>query len=137
VQNSDWLAKDQITPLFYWAIAADALKKAQGEGRYPWFKNVLDVRQVSADQRSVLENWNNSSVGSNVYAMHKLTPAPVLNTMRTAFMQAVNNPAFLADMDKRQLQAGYQSPQDIEKSIAGVINLSPSGRELLKRMLGA
>jgi hypothetical protein len=52
-------------------------------------------------------------------------------------MQAVNNPAFLADMDKRQLQAGYQSPQDIEKSIAGVINLSPSGRELLKRMLGA
>ncbi|HEV7664070.1 MAG TPA: hypothetical protein VGQ62_11085 [Chloroflexota bacterium] len=137
VQNSDWLAKDQITPLFYWAIAADALKKAQGEGRYPWFKNVLDVRQVSADQRAVLENWNNSSVGSNVYAMHKLTPAPVLNTMRSAFMQAVNNPAFLADMDKRQLQAGYQSPQDIEKSIAGVINLSPSGRELLKRMLGA
>jgi hypothetical protein len=40
-------------------------------------------------------------------------------------------------MDKRQLQAGYQSPQDIETSISGVRNLSPAARELMKHMLGS
>ena len=137
LQNADWLARDQITPLFYWAVSAEALKKAQAEGKYPWFKHVLDVKPVTPDQRAALENWNATSIGSNVYAMHKQTAEALLGTMRAAFMQAVKNPAFLADMDKRQLQAGYQSPQDIETSISGVRNLSPAARELMKHMLGS
>lgn len=135
-QNPDWLEKDIITPLFYWAAPAEQLKKLQAQGKYPWFKSALEVKPITPDQKAVLENWNTSNVGSNIYAMHKQTPAPVIDAMRKALKEAVSNPAFVADMEKRQLQVGYQSPEDIEKTVADLEKFTPGARDLMKRLLG-
>jgi len=134
-QNPDWLEKDMLTPLFYWAAPAEALKKLQAEGKFPWFKSALDVKPITPDQKAVLENWNASNVGSNIYAMHKGTPAPVLETMRKALKDAVTNPEFVAEMEKRQLQVGYQSPDDINKTVADLEKFTPGARDLMKRLL--
>jgi tripartite-type tricarboxylate transporter receptor subunit TctC len=134
-QNPDWLEKDILTPLFYWAAPAEVLKKAQAEGKYPWFKSALEVKPITPDQRAVLENWNASNVGSNIYAMHKQTPEPVLETMRKALKDAVTKPEFVAEMEKRQLQVGYQSPDDIAKTVADLEKFTPGARELMKRLL--
>ena len=134
-QNSDWLEKDLITPLFYWSEPPTTLKKLQQEGKYPWFKYVLDAKQVTADQKLVLDNVNATNRGTNVYAMHKGTPAPVLEAMRTALKQATTNPAFVADMEKRQLTAGFMSPDEIAQSVAALESFTPEAREMLKRLL--
>ncbi len=137
VQNPDWLEKDLITPLFYWAVPAETLKKAQAEGKYPWYKHVLEVKPVTADQKAVLDNWNDTNVGSNVYAMHKQTPAPLLAIMRDGFRTAASNPAYKADIERRQLPAGFEGPETIEKTAADVEKMTPSARELLKRIIGS
>ena len=93
------------------------------------------IEQVTPDQRAVLENWNDANVGSNIYAMHKQTPAPVLETMRKALKDAVTRPEFVAEMEKRQLQVGYQSPDDIAKTITDLEKFSPGARDLMKRLL--
>jgi tripartite-type tricarboxylate transporter receptor subunit TctC len=134
-QNPDWMAEDKITPLFYFAVPAQALKQAQAEGKYPWYKSVLDVKPVTSDQRAALENFNVSAIGSNIYAMSKQTPAPVLEAFRAAIKQVATNPEFVRDMDGRTLPVGYQSPQEIEQNIADLEKLTPAGRELLKKML--
>lgn len=134
-QNPDWLEKDMLTPLFYWAVPAETLKKAQAEGKFPWFKSAVEVKQVTPDQKAVLENWNAANVGSNVYAMHKQTPAPVVETLRQAMRAAVTSPAFVEDMKKRQLQVGYQTPDDIAKTVSDLEKFSPAARDLMKRIL--
>jgi tripartite-type tricarboxylate transporter receptor subunit TctC len=135
-QNSDWLEKDLITPLFYWHESPATLKKLAAEGRFPWFKQALEAKQVTADQKAVLENVNATNRGSNVYAMHKQTPAPLLETVRAAMKQAVSNPAFVADMEKRQLNAGYMSPDEIDANVKALEKFTPEGRDLMKRLLG-
>jgi hypothetical protein len=135
-QNADWLEKDIITPLFYWSEPPQTLKKLAEEGKYPWFKQVLEAKAVTADQKAVLENVNATNKGTEVYAMHKQTPPQVLETMRAALKQATTNPAFVADMDKRQLSVGYMSPDEIADSVAALEKFTPEGREMMKRLLG-
>jgi hypothetical protein len=135
-QNSDWLEKDLITALFYWAEPPATLKKAQAEGRFPWFKHVLEAKQIAPDHKLVLENINANNKGTNVYAMNKQTPAPIVETMRTAMRQAVSSPGFAADMEKRQLTAGYGSPEEIMASVTALNAFSPDAKEMMKRLLG-
>jgi tripartite-type tricarboxylate transporter receptor subunit TctC len=135
-QNSDWLEKDLITALFYWAEPPQTLKKLQAEGRFPWFKNVLETKQISADHKLVLENVNANNKGTNVYGMNKQTPAPIVETMRTAMRQAVQSPGFIADMEKRQLTAGYSSSEEIMASVTALNAFSADAKEMMKRLLG-
>jgi hypothetical protein len=134
-QNPDWLDKGQITPLFYWDAPSETIKKAQADGKFPWYKNVLDVKQVSADQKDVLQTWLSINRGSNVYAVSKQTPADTTTALRQAFKQAVQNPEFKAAMDQRQLAYGYMAPEDIDQSVVNLDAASPSARDLMKRML--
>jgi len=135
-QNPDWLDKGQITPLFYWDAEPAALKQAQADGKFPWFKNVLDVKQVTPDQKSVLQTWLSINRGSNVYAVGKQTPADVTAALRQGFQQAVQNPEFKAAMEQRQLQYGFMTPQEIDQSVTDLANASPAARDLMKQMLG-
>jgi hypothetical protein len=134
-QNPDWLDKGQITPLFYWDAPSETIKKAQADGKFPWYKNVLDVKQVSADQKDVLQTWLSINRGSNVYAVSKQTPADTTAALRQAFKQAVQNPEFKAAMDQRQLAYGYMPPEDIDQSVVNLDAASTSARDLMKRML--
>jgi hypothetical protein len=134
-QNPDWLDKGQITPLFYWDGPAESIKKAQADGKFPWYKNVLDVKQVSPDQKNVLQTWLSINRGSNVYAVSKQTPADTTSALRQGFKQAVQSSEFKAAMEQRQLQYGYMPPEDIDQSVADLNAASSSARDLMKRML--
>ncbi len=69
--NPDWLGKGQITPLFYWEAPSENIKKAQADGKFPWYKNVLDVNLVTDDQKSVLQTSLSINRGSYVYAVRQ------------------------------------------------------------------
>jgi tripartite-type tricarboxylate transporter receptor subunit TctC len=135
-QNPDWIDQDQITPLFSFVAMPDALKKAQAGGKYPWLKNVLDAKPVSADLKSVFETINAVNTGTNMYAVNKATPAPVLAALQAGFKQAVTSAAFVGDMQKRQLSVGYKSPEDVAATLQSLNTASPSVRQLLAKMLG-
>jgi tripartite-type tricarboxylate transporter receptor subunit TctC len=96
---------------------------------------VLDVKQVSPDQKSVLQTWLSINRGSNVYAVSKQTPADTTAALRQGFKQAVQNSEFKAAMEQRQLQYGYMPPEDIDQSVADLNAASASARDLMKRML--
>jgi hypothetical protein len=136
-QNPDWIEQDKITPLFSYAATPETLKKAQSEGKYPWLKYVADVKPISPELKTTLETINDINAGTNVYAVSKQTPAAMRDALQAAFKQVVTSPEFLADMQKRQLQAGYRSPEQIDAILRGVDSSSPAAREQLGRMLGA
>jgi hypothetical protein len=135
-QNPDWLDQDQITPLFSFVALPDALKKAQASGKYPWLKNVLEIKPVSADLKAVFDTINTVNTGTNMYAVNKATPAPVLAALQAGFKQAVMSTGFVGDMQKRQLSVGYKSPEDIASTLRSLDSASPSVRQLLTKMLG-
>jgi hypothetical protein len=137
LQNPDWLEQDRITPLFNYARMPEALKSANAAGKYPWLKNVVDVKPIAPELKMILESLNEINAGTNVYAVSKQVPVAVRDTVLLAFKQAATNPAFVADMEKRQLQVGYRSPDELAAVLQEVDKLSPSSRELLARILGA
>ena len=135
-QNPNWLENDEITPLFYWADSAEALKKGQASGKYPWYKHALDVKPVTAEQRTVLQTLNAVNNGVDVYAVHKQTPAATVNALRDAFSKAVKSEGYIKDMTGRQLAVGYESPDAIEATMTTIRNASPETRDFIKRTLG-
>ena len=134
-QNPDWLGQNKITPLFYWDAPSDNIKNAQAQGKYPWYKNVLDVKQVNEDQKAVLQTWLSINRGSEVYAVGKQTPPDMVSALQQGFKQAVQDPQYKAAMDQRQLAYGFMSPQDIDQTIAELNSASPTARDLIKQML--
>jgi hypothetical protein len=134
-QNPDWLEQGKVTPLFYWDAPSESIKNAQAQGKYPWYKGVLDVKPVSAEQKAVLQTWLSINRGSEVYAVRKQTSPDMLAALRLAFKQAVQNPQFKAAMDQRQLSYGLMAPEEIDQSIIDLSSASPNARDLIKRML--
>ena len=98
--------------------------------------NVLEVKPVSADLKAVFETINAVNTGTNMYAVNKATGAPVLAALQAGFKQAVTSPAFVGEMQKRQLSVGYKSPDDIAATLRSLDSASPSVRQLLSKMLG-
>jgi hypothetical protein len=135
-QNPDWLDQDKITPLFTYVAAPEALKTAQAGGKYPWLKNVIDVKPVSADLKAVFDAINLVNTGTNIYAMNRQTPAPVLQAVQQGFKQAVTSQAFVTDMQKRQLLVGYKGPDDIAANLQSLNSAPAAQKVLLGKLLG-
>jgi hypothetical protein len=136
-QNPDWLDKGQITPLFYFEQPAEAIRKLQAQGRFPWYRPVLDVRPVTPDQEAVLKTWMSINQGSNVYAVSKQTPPEVAKALQQAFKQVVTSNEMISQFQSRQLQVGYMGPEDIDKTVKDLGQASPAARELMKKLLGS
>jgi hypothetical protein len=135
--NPDWLDKGQLTPLFYFEQPADAIKKLQAQGKFPWYRNVLDVKQVTDDQKAVLLTWESINRGSEVYAISKQTPPDQTAALQQAFQQVVSGSEFTNLLQSRQLQVGYMAPDEIDKTIKDLNQASPSARDLMKKLLGS
>jgi hypothetical protein len=136
-QNPDWLDKGEITPLFYFEQPADAIKKLQAQGKFPWYKPVLDVRPVTPDQQDVLKTWMSINQGSNIYAISKQTPPEVASALQQAFKQVVTGNEMISQFQSRQLQVGYMAPEEIDKTVKDLNQASPAARELMKKLLGS
>lgn len=136
-QNPDWLDKGEITPLFYFEQPADAIKKLQAQGKFPWYRPVLDVRPVTPDQQDVLKTWMSINQGSNVYAVSKQTPPDVARALQQAFKQVVTGNEMIGQFQTRQLQVGYMAPEEIDKTVKDLNQTSPAARELMKKLLGS
>jgi hypothetical protein len=135
--NPDWLDKGQMTPLFYFEQPAEAIRKLQAQGKFPWYKPVLDVKPVTPDQQSVLKTWMSINQGTNVYAISKQTPPDVARALQQAFRQVTTSNEFTSLMQSRQLQVGYMAPEEIDKTVKDLNQASPSARELMKKLLGS
>jgi hypothetical protein len=135
-QNPDWLDKAEITPLFYFEQPADAIKKLQAQGKFPWYRPVLDVRPVTPDQEAVLKTWMSINQGSNVYAVSKQTPPEVARALQQAFKQVTTSNEMINQFQSRQLQVGYMAPEEIDKTVKDLGQASPAARELMKKLLG-
>jgi hypothetical protein len=136
-QNPDWLDNGQLTPLFYFEQPAEAIKKLQAQGKFPWYRNVLDVRPVTPDQQAVLKTWLAINQGSNVYAISKQTPPDVARSLQQAFKQVVTSNELMAQFQSRQLQVGYMAPEEIDRTVKDLGQASPAARELMKKLLGS
>ena len=74
---------------------------------------------------------NAVNTGTNIYAMNRQTPAPVLQAVQQGFKQAVVSQAFVADMQKRQLLVGYKSPEDVAANLQTLNSAPPAQKVLL------
>jgi hypothetical protein len=136
-QNPDWLDKGQLTPLFYFEQPAEAIKTLQAQGKFPWYRPVVDVRPVTPDQQSVLKTWISINRGTNVYAISKQTPPDVARTLQQAFKQVVTSSELMSLFQSRQLPNGYMAPEEIDSTARELSQASPAARELMKKLLGS
>src|SRR6266511_3544942 len=52
-----WVAEQFATPLFYFGDPAKWVKSAQAEGKFPWYKEALEVVTPTPVQRAVLDTY--------------------------------------------------------------------------------
>lgn len=126
--------ENQLVPLFYWDAAPNYIKPLLAQGKYPWYKQVFEIVQVSPTQRQALEVSLKLSRGQRTFAIAPQTPENTVNALRKAFEDTVADPAFQADVEAREYDWGFRSDAEIKALFSEIDKLSPDVFEILKMM---
>jgi hypothetical protein len=134
VQFPDWLGQNQATPLFYFENPPQYMQEFKAQGRAPWLGHVADVVPVTPDQRAALEANNELSSGERLFALPPRTPDNIVAAIRKGFNDTVNDPAFQAEMERRNLDVGLKSADALKETIEKAQRLKPEVFSILKQM---
>jgi tripartite-type tricarboxylate transporter receptor subunit TctC len=72
---------------------------------------------------------------SRLYALPPGTPKERVRLMRKAFADTMKDPEFLAEAKKSRLDIDPETGEEVEKTIAGLVKLSPAHAQKLKEIL--
>jgi tripartite-type tricarboxylate transporter receptor subunit TctC len=110
------------------------------EGKYgeaevakvPQFTDVIK----GEDNLKAFKAWLNPYKFFRPVATPPKTPKDRLQILQTALKQTMEDPKFLADAKKSKLDVTYTSPEDMEKYISEILDISPGAKKKLITMIG-
>jgi tripartite-type tricarboxylate transporter receptor subunit TctC len=129
-----WFTENLVTPLFYFEKMPEFMKVEVAKGRYPWYKQIYDVVELSPQLKHSLELNARMTTGQRMFALPPRTPEMVTNALRKAFADTVADPAFRKDIADRKFEVGLKTPEDIRADIDELQGLPPDVLTLLKQM---
>jgi hypothetical protein len=130
-----WATDGTVTPLLYISQPQKWVKTAQGEGKYPWYKDVLEVMQPTPTQKAVLDaylSWN----GTKTFALPPKTPPDVVAALQKAFADTVNDPAAQEDLLKREQDVGLRTGDELMRQLQDFGKLPPEVITMFKAIHG-
>ncbi len=121
---SRWLTEKKVNILVQFALK-----------RHPALPNVPAIVELATneDDRAVFEMYARGAVIGRSYTTTPGVPADRLAALRSAFMTMVRDPAYLAEMKKRNVPVEPLSGEEVSKLMGETFNLSPALIEQAKR----
>ncbi len=129
-----WIGQNVATPLFFYEQSPEWIKAPMAQGKWPWFGYVADIAKVTPDQRAALEVNNRLSAGERLFALPPRTPDNTVNALRQALADTVHDPAFQAEMTKRNFDYGLKTPEMLQEVLNEARTLKPEVLSLLQAM---
>ncbi len=130
-----WVAEQFATPLFYFGDPAKWVKSAQAEGKFPWYKEALEVVTPTPVQRAVLDTYLSWS-GTRTFALPPRTPDPIVATLQKAFADTVNDPTVKDGLNAREYEIGLRTGEDLRRQIREFANVPVEVLTLYKAIHG-
>lgn len=110
----DYLAKKLFVPLFQWGL--------KRENELPDVPTVGEIAINPIDKQAVNVLASQIDIGRSFYMPPRVPPDRV-KALRAAFDAAVKDPGFLADAKKTRSEIVYASGEEMERIIAGVLDV--------------
>jgi tripartite-type tricarboxylate transporter receptor subunit TctC len=109
--------------------------RLQSHPELPTVPLAIDLAKT-AEARELVQVGDPSTI-IFTYAIPPGSPSERLRTLRSAFMDTMKDPEFLADADKSQLTIDPMSGDELEKTVAKLLRLEPALVTKLKELLNA
>jgi tripartite-type tricarboxylate transporter receptor subunit TctC len=123
VSMPQWTSGGAV-PLLYISQPQKWAKAAQAEGKFPWYKEVLETAQPTPTQKATLEtylSWN----GTKTYALPPKTPPYIVAALQKAFADTINDPATQEDLLKREQDVGLRTGDELMRQLQDFTKLPP------------
>lgn len=127
-RHSDWVKKDLVRPMIQFGRV----------GRLPALGDVPTARELATttDDRALIEFAELPLLMARPFAAPPGTPPERVALLRKAFMQAVNDPDYLAEAHKQALEASPSSGEEVQALVASLDKVSPAVIGRYKRVTG-
>jgi tripartite-type tricarboxylate transporter receptor subunit TctC len=115
--KADWLREKTISVLVQYA-----------QERHPAFPNVpamVEFGKTTEDKQVLALFGSTAEIGRSLMTPPGI-PAERLATLRKAFATMVDDPAFKAEIEKRHMEFGPMSGEELQRRIADTLNVSPA-----------
>jgi tripartite-type tricarboxylate transporter receptor subunit TctC len=124
VSMPQWVTGGGAVPLLYISQPQKWVKVAQAEGKFPWYKEILETAQPTPTQKATLEtylSWN----GTKTYALPPKTPPDIVATLSKAFADTISDPATQEDLLKREQEVGLRTGDELMRQLQDFAKLPP------------
>ena len=126
-KHGDWLNQGKVVPIIRTGAPVDDL---------PGVPNLIDL--VEGEQaKSLVQLLDMSSIFGRSIATPPGTPPERIAILRKAVAAAVQDPAFVADMEKRKLPIGGRSGETLQAYVEKAVKISPETVDTFLKLMAA
>ncbi|MBI2987009.1 MAG: hypothetical protein HYY45_09605 [Deltaproteobacteria bacterium] len=130
-----WIKKKILVPIFWWGATPSEEWLRLLEAPMP--PHLFDAVKVTQEQKKAFDvAFGLMETMTRAFFMPPGVPDDVYQTWRKAFEATVGDPEFIKGAEVATLEVGLATVEDFERVIRAFRELSPAGRNLVKKLLG-
>lgn len=128
-RHEDWIKRGIVRPMIQFGRI----------DRLPALADVPTARELAktADDRALIEFAELPLMIARPFATPPGTPPERVAILRRAFLQAVNDPDYVAEAGKQMLEMAPKSGEEVQALIAGLDKISPAVIERHTKLIGS
>jgi tripartite-type tricarboxylate transporter receptor subunit TctC len=127
-RHEDWIKKGSVRPMIQFGRI----------DRLPVLADVPTARELAKtpDDRALIEFAELPLLIARPFAAPPGTPPELVAVLRKAFMQAVNDPDYIAEGTKQMLEMTPKSGEEVQALVANLEKITPAVIERYKTLIG-
>lgn len=131
----EWIENKILVPIFWWEKKPpERWLKRLGASMPP---NLLDIVDATPEQIKTLEVAIGFAAMSRIFVMPPGVPDKIYQIWKSAFVATAKDPEFIKAANVAGYEVSLATSEDFYKNLKTFENLSPQGKELLKKLIGA
>lgn len=125
----------RLVPLFWWNAKPNQewLEQLGGD---PYYILDLPGLEITDAQKVAFETAVQIHQFLRSFMLPPGTPKPIVDAWRKAFKATIEDPEFVKAAEIAGYEVGYGSPEEYEKQLATIKELSPDGQEFFQKLMG-
>ena len=130
------IEKKRLVPIFWWNAPPKDEWVARLGGEKPY--NILELPglKITDSQKLAFQTAVNIHQFLRAFMLTPKTPKPIVDTWRKAFKATIEDPEFVKAARIASYEVGYGSPEQYEKQLATIQDLSPDGALFFQKLMG-
>ena len=131
----EWIKKKILVPIFWWEKKPpEKWLKRLGASMPP---HLLDIVDATPEQKKTLEVAIGFAAMSRIFVMPPGVPDNIYQIWKSAFVATAKDPEFIKAANIAGYVVSLATSEDFYKNLKTFEKLSPQGKEMLKKLIGA